>query len=170
MGIQKCKTTVLIKRILLNVHSGGIDMCSQDVKTILHGLLSHAEQADSLVHPDAVYTVSLFQLLSLCDGLLQLHKAFFFSAVYNLIHALPLRLCFADEFDIFCRKIIAGFLHFQIISDPRIHSFHFHRSLPPINHLRSSMPSSSRPFKIFSIARVTSASSRVFSLFRKVRL
>ncbi len=124
MGIQKGEATVLIERILLDIHSGRIDMRSQDVEAVLHGLFAHAEEADRLVHPDAVYAVSLFQLLFVRYGLLQLHKAFLFCAVYDLIHALALGLCFADEFDIFRCKIIAGLLHFQIIRDPGICSFH----------------------------------------------
>ena len=125
MGVQVCQAAVLIERILLYVDPGAVNMSSQNVDALFHGLLSHLEHHNGLIHPHAVDFVPLLELLSSLDQALQFPVSTGLDGIHNGVNTLPLRLAVVQELPV---RRIEFFQLFQlslIISLPSNLSFHF---------------------------------------------
>ena len=92
MSIQISKSTILIQRILLHIQSGAVDMGSEDVHALCHGLTADLEHGNGFVHPYAVYLISGFQSGALFDQALQFTVTGLLNGIDNGVNALSLCL------------------------------------------------------------------------------
>ena len=130
MRIEVAETTFLIDGILLDIQPGGVNVGAQDIDALLKGLFSDAEKHHGFIHPDTVDTVSGYEPPFLGDCPAQFDISVLFGFIYEKVDALPLCLSHVQKVDVILREIHAVVLHNQIVSVPRIQSFHFLSLLP----------------------------------------
>ena len=92
MGVQISESAILIQGILLYIQSGTVDMGSEDVHSICHGLTADLEHGDGFVHPYAVYLISGFKSSALFDQALQFTVTGLLNGIDNGVNALSLGL------------------------------------------------------------------------------
>ena len=101
MGIQKSHLGILIKRILLQIKTGRINVGTQDVHALLHRFRTNDKHSDFLAHIVTEDLVSRLQAFSTLQDLLNRHKACCQSSLFKFIRALTLCLASADKALIF---------------------------------------------------------------------
>ena len=97
VGIQVGQTLVFIQRILLHVNPGRVDVGTQNVHALAHGLLADDEEHNVLLHPHPVHPVTSLELFTLGNDLIQVTESSCFGQLHSFGNALPLRFAVVQE-------------------------------------------------------------------------
>ena len=101
VSVQIGKSSLLIERILLNIQSGAVNMCSQNINAFRHWLFTDAEHNNGLIHPYTVYFIAFNKFLTILNKHFQLTVAFFFNGIYNGVNTLSFRLAVIQKIPVF---------------------------------------------------------------------
>ena len=93
MGIQIRQICIFVKRILLYIQTGRVDMGSQNVHAVFQRFLSYVKKRHDLFHTHRIYFISGFDLFSGSFFLLQRNISRRFCLSYQFFHALS--FCFS---------------------------------------------------------------------------
>ena len=124
MSIKDCKIILLIKRILLNIHSGAVDVSSENIDTLRERLLTDLEHNHGLVHPYGVNLISCLKFLSFADECLEFNIAVSFSHVNDLIHTFSFGLAVREKVNVLCIDLLKLFQFSLRILFPYLIVFH----------------------------------------------
>ena len=64
MGLEKCELLLLIKRVLLQIHAGGVDVSRSEADALIQRQLAHYTEYDRLFTVDKVELIPGFVFLS----------------------------------------------------------------------------------------------------------
>ena len=128
MRIQHCEFLILIQRILFDIQTRRIHMCSQNIASGSHRLLTDQKQCNSLAHIVGIHLITAFQRFFVFDDILQIAISVGFrnpdTFTYTFTFSLAVGNIFFISFTIFEYFLQSCF----IILFPSI----FSHSLPPL--------------------------------------
>ena len=93
MGIQISQVCILVQRILFDIQTRGINMCSQNVHSMGNLLFSDMEKGNDLFHSYCINLISGFQSVTSSNLLFQRFIACFLRFFHDFSHTLS--LCFS---------------------------------------------------------------------------
>ena len=124
MRIEKHQFLILIERILLQIQTRRIDMCTEDVDPALYGIRPDHKKRHALSIIVRIDLVARFQLLPGSDHILQILEPCFFRLFHEICHAFPFGLAVTQKSLVLIRKIKYSFNFCCRIGLPCIFPFH----------------------------------------------
>ena len=140
VSVEICKSALLIQRILLHIHSRGINVCTEYVHALLKLLLSYIEHGDRLVHPHGIHFISSCKALLVLNDLLQISVAVILCLSDDLFNAFSLCLAIVKEFPVVLTQALQLLYLILLVFVPRIFLCHFHCLLLITVHISVYIP------------------------------
>jgi len=129
MGIQISQIRILVQRILLDIQSRRIDMCTENAHTSGKLFRSYMKQSNDLLHPYRINLVTGLDLLAFFKLRLKRFISGSLCFLHDFCNTFPFRFSFIQKFSVSLRKLLHFCLFCFLIRKPRISSFHLH--VPP---------------------------------------
>ena len=124
MGIQISQICVLIKRILLNIKTRGVNMCTKNAHAFGKLLCSHMKQSYDLLHANCINLIASLDLVSSGDLRLKCLVACCLCLLHDLCNALALCFTFIEKLSVSPVKLLHLIFICFLIGKPCVSSFH----------------------------------------------
>ena len=122
--VKISKAALLVKWVLLDVHTRGINVGSQYIHTLFEFFLSYIEHRYSLVHPDRIHFVASLKLLFVLDYLLEIFVTVFLSLTDYLLDTFSLSLAIVKKFPVVFAETLKFLYLFFLVLTPCIFLCH----------------------------------------------